>query len=124
MGRLWGARSFPAPQGLFWAETGCAEAPQGREILAELSTNPELFTEETGGEMGMRKKYWATAKRDGVADGVRSNACISAEGKLVRTWYFFCQNGKKNLVFGLLRGLQSKLQNSSNSLQSHWNMLV
>ena len=74
--------------------------------------------------MGTRKKYWATAKRDGVADGVRFNACISAEWILVRTWYFFCQNGKKNLVFGLLRGLQSKLQNSSNSLQSHWNMLV
>lgn len=31
---------------------------------------------------------------------------------------------KKNLVFGLQGGLQSKLRNNSNSLQSHWNTLV
>ena len=68
--------------------------------------------------MGMRKKYWAATKRDRVAGGGRSNACVAAARKLVRTWYFFCQNGKKNLVFRLLGSLQGKLQNSSNTAES------
>lgn len=54
--------------------------------------------------MGVRKKYWTAMKRDRVADGVRSNTCVPAAWKLVRTWYFFCQNGKKKRVFGLLGG--------------------
>lgn len=74
--------------------------------------------------MGTSKKYRAATERDRVAGSVRSNTCVPAAWKLVRTWYLFCQNGKKNLVFGLLGSLRSKLQNSSNSLQSPWNMLV
>lgn len=33
--------------------------------------------------MGARKKHWAAEKRDGVGEGVRSNACTPAAWKLV-----------------------------------------
>lgn len=74
--------------------------------------------------MGTGKKYWAAEKREGVADSVRSSACIPAAWKSVRIRYFFRQNEKKKLIFRLLGGLQSELQNGSNSSQSHWNTLV
>lgn len=66
---------FPLPRGFFGHGLAVLKPPRKGNLIRAL-LNPTVFAEETG-ETGTR-----------IADGVRSNACISAARKWGRNWYF------------------------------------